>query len=150
MGMKALRALLGALCFGYAVLVAAACSAATIEPIQGDLSVNQGQGFQKVDSRIDANVGDMVMVSPNGSATVSYPDGCHVNVQPGAVMTIAPLSPCASGSYAQDQSGSLISGNPTAGLIIGAGAAGLVGFGIYEALQKPPPPPPPPPAPASP
>ena len=74
---------------------------ASVIPLQGDLSVNQGQGFQRVDSRIGANVGDSLMVSPGGSATVVYQDGCQVSVQPGSVTTIAPLSPCASGSQAQ-------------------------------------------------
>jgi hypothetical protein len=41
------------------------------------------------------------MVGPGGAATVVYGDGCKVDVQPGAVTTIAPLSPCASGSNAQ-------------------------------------------------
>ncbi len=76
--------------------------AATVQPVQGDLSINQGQGFQKVNGRVEAKVGDSVMVSPGGSATVSYADGCKVDVKPGAVVTIAPLSPCASGSYAAD------------------------------------------------
>jgi hypothetical protein len=51
-----------------------------------------------------ANVGDSIMVGPGGSATVVYDDGCKVNVQPGAVTAIAPLSPCATGSNAQDSS----------------------------------------------
>jgi hypothetical protein len=76
--------------------------AATIEPVQGNLSVNQGQGFQPITSRVDVNVGDTLMVGPGGSATVTYDDGCTVKVQPGAVTTIAPLSPCASGSNAQN------------------------------------------------
>jgi hypothetical protein len=42
------------------------------------------------------------MVAPGGTATVVYDDGCKVAVQPGSVTTIAPLSPCASGSSAQD------------------------------------------------
>ena len=40
------------------------------------------------------------MVGPNGSAVIAYNDGCTVNVEPGTVKTIAPLSPCASGSAA--------------------------------------------------
>jgi hypothetical protein len=75
--------------------------AATLEPGYGDLTINQGQGFKPINSRVDANVGDSVMVGPGGTATVVYDDGCKVNVQPGAVTTIAPLSPCASGSNAQ-------------------------------------------------
>jgi hypothetical protein len=34
-------------------------------------------------------------------ATVVYDDGCKVDVQPGAVTSIAALSPCAAGAYAQ-------------------------------------------------
>ncbi len=93
------RTVFGAFCC--AMLLSGSTWAATLEPGQGNLSINQGQGFQPVNSRIDANVGDSVMVSPDGAATIVYDDGCTVDVQPGAVTTIAPLSPCASGSYAQ-------------------------------------------------
>jgi hypothetical protein len=74
-----------------------------VEPGLGDLTINQGKGFKPVTSSINAKVGDSVMVGPSGSATVVYDDGCKVNIQPGAVTTIAPLSPCASGSNAQVQ-----------------------------------------------
>jgi hypothetical protein len=88
--------------FCVSMLLSSTTWAATIQPGQGDLSLNQGKGFQPINSRIDANVGDTVMVGPGGSATVVYDDGCKVDVKPGAVTTIAPLSPCASGSNAQD------------------------------------------------
>lgn len=126
-----MRRLVGTLCVACSLVVGTACYAATIEPVQGQLSVNQGQGFEPVNSRIDANVGDSVMVSPNGAAVVAYPDGCKVNVEPGAVMTIAPISPCASGSYAQ--------GGPTfttGGLILGGAALGGLGFVGYEISQS--------------
>src|SRR5208282_1311118 len=107
------RPVFGAFCC--AMLLSSSTWAATIEPGQGNLAINQGQGFQPVNSRIDANVGDSVMVGPNGAATVVYGDGCTVNVQPGAVTTVAPLSPCASGSYAQQ-------GGPDWGaILLGAG-----------------------------
>lgn len=86
---------------GCAILVASPSWAATIEPGLGDLTINQGQGFKPVSSAANANVGDSVMVGPGGSATVVYEDGCKVDIRPGAVITIAPLSPCASGSNAQ-------------------------------------------------
>jgi hypothetical protein len=126
-----MRFFLGVLCFGMALLAGAVSQAAIIEPVQGELSLNQGQGFQKVNSRIEANVGDSVMVSPTGAATVSYPDGCKVDVQPGAVMTIAPLSPCASGSYAEDQHPTFDTGT----VLVGAGLAGLTAWLIYEATH---------------
>ena len=125
-----MRALLGVACFAIAFLASALSWAATIEPGQGDLSINQGQGFQAVNGRIDANVGDSVMVGPSGSATVSYSDGCQVTVQPGAVTTIAPLSPCATGSYAQDS----YWGNAGV-LVFGALFVGAVGFGVYGITQ---------------
>jgi hypothetical protein len=114
-----------------AMLLSTSSWAATIEPGQGSLTINQGQGFQPVDSRVDANVGDSVMVAPGGTATVVYDDGCKVDVQPGAVTTIAPLSPCASGSYAQDDS---FSWGPA--LVMGGVAGGLLGLGIYEATKS--------------
>jgi hypothetical protein len=115
---------------GCSLLVVSASWAATIEPVQGgNLSLNQGQGFQPVNSRVDANVGDTVMVGPGGAAAVTYPDGCKVPVQPGAVTTIAPLSPCTSGSLADD--------NKSNGLyFLGVAAGfGLAGFGIYEIIH---------------
>ena len=84
------------------MLVASPSWAAMIEPGYGELTINQGQGFTPVTSRTSANVGDTVMVGAAGNAAIVYDDGCRVPVQPGAVATIAPLSPCASGSYAAD------------------------------------------------
>jgi hypothetical protein len=102
-----MRALLTIVAIGGALLCGAgswaATPTATLEPVQGELWINHGKGFEKVvASKIEAKVGDSVMVDPGGIAKVTYPDGCQANVKPGAVMTIAPLSPCASGSLAAD------------------------------------------------
>lgn len=122
------RHFVGALCL--AILLSSSSWAATIEPGKGDLTINQGSGFQPVNTRVDANIGDSVMVAPGGTATVVYDDGCKVDVQPGAVTTIASISPCASGSYAEDD-------NWTGALIMGTAAGVALGFGIYEAAQSP-------------
>jgi len=116
---------------GCSLLLVSASWAASIEPVQGNLSLNQGQGFQPVNGRVDANVGDTVVVGPGGAAAVTYSDGCKVSVQPGAVTTIAPLSPCASGSMADDNN------NNSNGLyFLGVAAGfGLAGFGIYEIIH---------------
>lgn len=115
------RPFLAVLCFGCAMLVGSSSWAATIEPGQGDLSVNQGKGYQPINSRVDACVGDTVMVGPGGAATVVYDDGCKVDIQPGSVTTIAPLSPCASGSYAQDNKDNGYGPYIMGGVVIGVG-----------------------------
>jgi len=128
-GMGKRRRLFSALSIGCAVLGASPSWAAVIEPGIGDLSINQGQGFKPITGSTTANVGDSVMVGPGGSATIVYDDGCKVNVKPGAVASIAPLSPCASGSNAgpDDSTGWIIGGTLFA---IGIGAA------AYEASKS--------------
>lgn len=105
-----------------ALLLSSSSWAATLEPGQGNLLVNQGQGFQSVNGRIDTNVGDSVMVGAGGSATLVYSDGCKVNVQPGSVATVAPLSPCASGSNADANSDNYW---VVGGVVLGAAALGV-------------------------
>jgi hypothetical protein len=114
-----------------AVLAVSPCLAATVEPDHGSLSINHGQGFEPVNSQMTAKVGDSVMVAPGGTAMVVYDDGCKVAVQPGSVITIAPLSPCASGSYAQDQS------QQYAAYLAAGGMLGLAAWVAYEATQSP-------------
>lgn len=91
---------LSALCIGCTLLMTNSSWAAIVEPGLGDLTINQGHGFKPVTGRVKAMVGDSVMVGPGGAATLVYDDGCKVDVRPGAVTTIAVLSPCASGSNA--------------------------------------------------
>ena len=123
--------ILGA-CVAASLFVGTVAQAATIEPVQGNLSVNQGQGFQRVNTRVDANVGDSVMVGPGGSANVVYSDGCTVNVQPGSVVSISALSPCASGSLAQDSDGGLSTGAIAGGALFALG----IGLGVYGITQS--------------
>src|SRR6202171_6594633 len=59
---------------GGSLFLVSASWAATIEPVQGNLSLNRGQGFQPINSRVDANVGDSVVVGPGGAAAVTYSD----------------------------------------------------------------------------
>jgi hypothetical protein len=140
------RPLFSAIVLGCAVLAATPSWAAVVEPGYGDLTINQGQGFRPVAAAVNANVGDSVMVDPGGSATIVYEDGCKVNVRPGAVTTIAPLSPCASGSNAADMgvpragvppAGPAYQQDDTWGWIIG-GTLFAIGIGIaaYEASKS--------------
>jgi hypothetical protein len=137
------RPLFSAVAIGCAVLVASPSWAAVVQPGFGNLTINQGQGFKPVTAAVNANVGDSVMVGPGGSATVVYEDGCKVDIRPGAVTTIAPLSPCASGSNAQNYNNCPIGsdGRPHCeddwGWAIGAGLLAIgLGVGIYEATKS--------------
>ncbi|MGN6732616.1 MAG: hypothetical protein ACTHMB_11715, partial [Candidatus Binatia bacterium] len=106
---------------------------------------NQGKGFKPLKHRVNIKVGDVVMVGPGGSATVVYDDGCKVAVHPGAVISITPLSPCASGSQAEESW--LCRPDQTrpdqthdCGLTAGTGIfsaawLGMVGFISYEISQ---------------
>jgi len=120
-------------CFSAVLLVSSSCLAATIEPVQGKLYVNTGQGFLPVNGRINAHAGDAAFVDPGGIAMVVYPDGCKVTVQPGAVTTITPSSPCTNpydpnNPFAQDNP--LFNNNAALLGAAGLAAAGL-GVGIY-------------------
>jgi len=80
---------------GLSVFLSVPSFAATVEPVRGQTSINQGDGvFHPVVGRLEATIGDAVIVSPNGMARIVYPDGCVVDVNPGAVVTIVIQSPC--------------------------------------------------------
>lgn len=144
------RRLLSALCFASAALFSSsswAATTATVDPSHGDVLVNRGNGFDQIKRPVKVKVGNSVMVGPGSSAVIAYNDGCTVNVEPGTVKTVAPISPCASGSsaatdpsYAQNQ-GNWCWDNTTNSYnnacvfwpVWGAG----VGFIIYEIVASP-------------
>lgn len=125
-----MRLTIGAFCC--VVFLSGSAWAATLEPGQGSLTINQGEGFRPVNARVDANVGDTVMVAPGGSASLVYDDGCKVDVQPGAVTTIAPISPCAAGSYADDPNTDNTATEVGAAIVVGGTAAAV----IYEGTKS--------------
>lgn len=97
--------------------------AATVQSVQGKVSINRGGGFQPVAASAQAGPGDVVTASPGGSAQVVYGDGCKVTVNPGAVVMIQELSPCVANAYAQvDDQPSLVS----AGLAVAGGVTGVI------------------------
>jgi hypothetical protein len=133
-----MRGFCAALCFGCSLLAATACRAATVQPLQGQISINQGQGFHQIDGTAELKAGDSVIVSPGGTATVSYPDGCNIGLKPGAVMVIAALSPCASGSYAEEHDSNWHD-HDNMGWIVGGvliGVGGVLGYEIYHSTQN--------------
>jgi len=128
------------------LLVASPCWAAvTVQPVQGEVFINHGQGYQLVTGPIQVNTGDAIMVNPNGTATVAYPDGCKVNVRPGEVTTIGPSSPCSSPYAARqpDPPQQPVADPPSDSTALALGAAGValgaagLGVGIYAITVSP-------------
>src|SRR6202035_2755374 len=127
--------LLRALSFGCAVLLSSsswAATSATVQPAQGVVLVNTGNGFKQVKKSVKAKVGDSVMVSPDGAAKVAYADGCTVDVRPGAVMTIAALSPCTAGARADDNDRQ----NYTLNYVGALPAIAVIGTALYLAATS--------------
>ncbi len=93
--------------FGF-IALALPASAASVESIQGKVSINRGTGFQQIGSVTQANPGDLVMAAPNGSAEIVYrfaaagslkdTDECRVKVEPGAVVTVTDETACRRGA----------------------------------------------------
>jgi hypothetical protein len=88
------------LAFVLGTLAGLPASAAALNSVKGHVFVNHGTGFESVHGRAQtmANVGDLVMAKPDGHAKLAYPDGCVVDINPGAVVTVQEHSPCEAGS----------------------------------------------------
>lgn len=89
------------------MLASTAVQAALIQPVYGQVLINQGQGYKAVSDPIQLRQGDTIIVNPGGTANLTYPDGCTVQVTPGSVITVGAQSPCAlqgqQGQLAQPQ-----------------------------------------------
>jgi hypothetical protein len=62
--------------------------AATVEVLQGQVSVNQGQGYKQIAAKSAVSTGDQVMAAPGGRGRIVYADGCALDVSPGAVVKV--------------------------------------------------------------
>jgi hypothetical protein len=77
---------------------------------------------------------DRVVVLQGGRASVTYPDGCKVELKSGTMATIGAVSPCAGAGTAfqpVDVNLPLVGPTPLAGAVIGGAAA--VGLGVVIA-----------------
>ena len=91
-----MRAYLKAMAFGAAIVTSLPASAATVQVIQGEVSVNRGTGFEHVSGSVPVAVGNMVTARPGAKAMIYYADGCKEPLNSGAVKTIPSKSPCTS------------------------------------------------------
>lgn len=86
--------LLRILPIGIVLLSSLSAEAAIVGGVKGDVYVNRGAGYQRVESFAEIGAGDSVMAGPAGYATVTYGDGCAVQLAPGAVIAVGDVSPC--------------------------------------------------------
>ena len=136
--MRVMRAVLS---FAAALLLLANTStyAATLLGVNGQALVNRGSGYGLAANGMELNPGDMVVVNSGGAALISYPDGCTVPVQVGAVVTITDISPCATMTTgavegpATGLNGTLL---VTGAVVVAAGGVGLA-LALKSSKDKP-------------
>lgn len=130
-------------------------TAATVVPYSGDVFVNHGKGFHKIKGAILVNVGDSVMVSPDGLAHVRLDDGNIITVAPGQVLSVPskarakdtalpdganatadlPVPPSTTGVPAASIAAPADTLGPLAGVLVGA--AGFAGAAVLASQPGP-------------
>ena len=101
-----------------------ACSpvfAASVDTIQGNVSINRGEGFRKISGPTEGKPGDTVMAGQGGSVDIVYDNGCRVKVEHGSVVAIAAEPPCMASVEYPDQSlllGGLVVAGAVAAVIV--------------------------------
>lgn len=78
------------LIFAVSVVVSSSAwgAAATFQPVQSPVSISRGEGYQQVSAATKVSIGDQIMAGPGGRGKIVYPNGCVVDVNPGAVVTV--------------------------------------------------------------
>jgi hypothetical protein len=88
------RFALALVAFLYGVSVAASAFGATVQVLQGQVLINQGQGYRMVQGSTEAGPGDTIVANPGGAAEIIYPNGCTIKVLPQSVVAVSVQSPC--------------------------------------------------------
>jgi hypothetical protein len=98
---------------------------AMVLPSQGEVYINSGTGFNVVGTPTEVQVGDKVIVSPQGQAMVSFADGCNIPVGAGQILVVGQASPCAAHGLQQNGLQAPGTGATPPWTIPGTGAPGL-------------------------
>ena len=75
----------------------ASADAAKVVPVKGEILVNSGAGYQRIDGAVELKPGDSAIANPSAQATLIYDDGCVVDIVPGMVAWGESTSPCRAG-----------------------------------------------------
>ena len=106
-----------------------AATAATLSGVQGQVLVNQGNGFVQAQPGMTISPGDTVMVSEGATAQVTYPNGVVANVPPGGLFTV-PTVPPAAPAAAAAAGGTGLGAGLTTGIVVAGAVAGAAGIGL--------------------
>lgn len=103
-------------------------SAAVVEPVQGNVRINPGEGFRTIAGPTGAPAGTMVMVGRQSAAVIVYANGCRFRVEPGMTVRVQdPPPPC-----------DVVAAPDSTFLVVGAAAAAGIGVAIAASSDKKP------------
>ena len=74
---------------------------ATLNNVNGNVSVNQGKEFVPAQADMRLKPGDRIMVPEKGSATITFDDACRLDLGEGKIVTVPAKSVCAGAVVAQ-------------------------------------------------
>ena len=111
--------------------VSAARADATLTPVEGGVLVSKGQGFSRVTQVTALKTGDRAMVAQGSRGKITFPDGCAVDLRPGSVQIVGPVSPCARAQGGNQGRDCVTARNPEERTALGCD---VVGYGTAAAV----------------
>ena len=113
-------------------LFAASAQAAVLTNIQGQVSVNTGQGFKPAGPTVDVKPGDRIMTGQGGTAQIDYSETCITSVAADTVVIVQANPPCAPTTTGQVDPATPPTGNNVliiGGLVVAGGAIAALALG---------------------
>lgn len=98
-------------------------SVATMGGIAGDVRINQGSQFVQAQAGQAVNAGDRIMAMEGAATSITFSDGCTLDISGGSLVTVPATSTC-KGGYAQTQQIAPANGNAVGNVPGGNAAVG--------------------------
>lgn len=108
----------------------AAGPVATVSQIQGVALVSQGADYVTAKQGMALLEADRVMAMEGGSVTLTYIDGCKLDIADNQVFTVGNARSCSQGTLSQRSVGPYLAAAPA----LGTAAAGSIAAGILGAV----------------
>jgi hypothetical protein len=116
------------------LLIAYAVSeAAQLNVNSGEILVSRGGGGYVASGNTDLNVGDSVIANAGGAATITFADGCAVNVKAGDMYVVPETPPCGTADGGLTGAAPYIIG----AVVIGGAAALIASSGGSDSSNSP-------------